>query len=49
MIKSINNFLITLYSSSLNLKYLKLTKMESTRFAMKLYYRTEQNNEMKEN
>ena len=35
MIKSITNFLIIfLY---LNLKYLKLTKMDITRFAMKLF------------
>ena len=38
MIKSITNFLIIfLYFSSLNLKYLKLTKMELSRFAMKLF------------
>ena len=37
MIKSITNFLIFLYFSSLNLKYLKLTKMELSRFAMKLF------------
>ena len=38
MIKSIANFLIIfLYFSSLNLKYLKLTKMDITRFAMKLF------------
>ena len=38
MIKSITNFLIIfLYFSSLNLKYLKLTKMELTRFAMELF------------
>ena len=35
MIKSITNFLYIL--SSLNLKYLKLTKMDITRFAMKLF------------
>ena len=29
--------LLSLYFSSLNLKYLKLTKMELTRFAMKLF------------
>ena len=38
MIKSINNFLIIfLCFSSLNLKYLKLTKVDITRFAMKLF------------
>ena len=35
MIKSITNF--SLYFSSLNLKCLELTKMELTRFAMKLF------------
>ena len=29
--------LFSLYFSSLNLKYLKLTKMDITRFAMKLF------------
>ena len=33
MIKSINIFLLFSYFSSLNLKYLKLTKMDITRFA----------------
>ena len=38
MIKSITIFLLfSLYFSSLNLKYLKLTKMDITRFAMKLF------------
>ena len=38
MIKSITNFLIIFFIfSSLNLKYLKLTKMDITRFAMKLF------------
>ena len=38
MIKSITNFLIiSLYFSSLNLKYLKLTKMAIMRFAMKCF------------
>ena len=47
MIKSITHFLIVLffffiilYFSSLNLKYLKLTKMDITRFAMKLFIYT---------
>ena len=30
------SYLFSLYFSSLNLKYLKLTKMDITRFAMKL-------------
>ena len=39
MIKSITNFLIIffIYFCSLNLKYLKLTKMDINRFAMKLF------------
>ena len=37
MIKRFKMFLFYLYSSSLNLKYLKLTKMDITRFAMKLF------------
>ena len=39
MTKSITDYLITLflYISNLNLKYLKLTKMDITSFAMKLY------------
>ena len=36
IIKSITK-LFSLYFSSLNLKYLKLTKMDVTRFAMKLF------------
>ena len=31
------SWLFSLYFSSLNLKYLKLTKMELSRFAMKLF------------
>ena len=38
MIKSITNFLIIIIKfQQLNLKYLKLTKMDITRFAMKLF------------
>ena len=38
MIKVLQIFLLfSLYFSSLNLKYLKLTKMDITRFAMKLF------------
>ena len=38
MIKSITHFLIiSLYFNILNLRYLKLTKMDTTRFAMKLF------------
>ena len=36
-IKSITHFLIFLYFSNLNLKYLKFSKMGLTRFAMKLF------------
>ena len=35
--KVLQIFLFSLYFSSLNLKYLKLTKMDITRFAMKLF------------
>ena len=35
--------LFSLYFSSLNLKYLKLTKMELSRFAMKLFMFETQN------
>ena len=35
--------LLSLYFSSLNLKYLKLTKMDITRFAMKLFIYTSLN------
>ena len=35
--KVLQMFLFSLYFSSLNLKYLKLTKMELSRFAMKLF------------
>ena len=38
MIKSITNFLLfSLYFNSFNRKYLKLTEMDITRFAMKLF------------
>ena len=40
MIKILQIFLFSLYFSSLNLKYLKLTKMDLTRFAMKLFIYT---------
>ena len=42
MIKSITNFLIIffIFTVSLNLKYLKLTKTDITRFAMKLFIYT---------
>ena len=47
MIKSILQIFLLFYwyFSSLNLKYLKLTKMELTRFAMKLFIEEEANDE----